>query len=109
MKVERRDPVEQTEFVQIFAYRERRDLFCPFHNRRAKAELIHDRHPERLHQRTRVLAETLLPWDQRIPVMRVFQLPLLQIFCESHVVMRAEQKTSSFAFQPLANGFNLSR
>src|SRR5713101_5231757 len=100
MKVKGCNPVQQAEFVQIFIDRKRRDLFCASYNRGPKSELIHDRHSECLHHRTRVLSETLLAGDQRIPMMCVLHLPLLQIFCKSHVVMGANQKTSSFPFQP---------
>src|SRR5689334_385946 len=108
MKIESRNSVEQPEFVQVFDDREWSDLFCAFDDRRTKSVLIQDRHSQGLHDRTSVLPEPLLAWNERIAVMRVFQLPLLHVFGESHVVMRAQQQTGPIAFQPLADRLNFT-
>src|SRR5215467_7981028 len=107
MKVEGADPVEQTEFIQVFINGKWRDVFCAAHECRAKPVLIHDRHTECFHQRARILSEALLPWDQWVPVVEVFQLPLLHIVCKSHVVMWRQQQTGPFASEPCADGFDL--
>src|SRR4029077_1299851 len=98
MTIESGDSVEQSELVQIFVNRQRGDLFRALYQRRAKSELIHDWDSERLHHRTRVLSETLLAGNELVPMMRIFELPLLQIFRKSHIVMGAKQKTGSFSF-----------
>ena len=107
MKIKCRNPVEQPKLIQVFVDRQRRDLSCAFDEGRAKSELIHHRHPKCLHHRTRVLPEALLARDERISVVGVFQLALLQIFGKSHIVMGPKQKASSFSFQPLADGLDL--
>ncbi len=107
MKIKCGNPVEEAKLIQVFVDCERRNLFCAFDEGRAKSELIHHRHPKCFHHRTRVLSEALLARDERIPVVRIFQLALLQIFCKSHIVMGPKQKASSFSFQPLADRLDL--
>src|SRR5215471_7625049 len=89
MEVERRDAIEKPELVQISVGGQRRDFFRAFNQCRPKTVLVDDRYLERLHQRARVLAESLLSRNQRIPMMFVFHLALLQIAGEADVVMRS--------------------
>src|SRR5215472_6181160 len=107
MKVEGGDPVEQTKFVQVLIDGKWGDLFRAAHECRAQPVLIHHWHIECLHQRARILSEALLPWDQWVPVVPVFQLPLLHIVSKSHIVMWRQQQTGPFAFKPFADGFDL--
>ena len=67
---------------------QRRDLVVPFTTRRPQPELVVHRHSERLHQRARVLAEALLARHERVAVMRVLHLALLQVVGEADVVVR---------------------
>ena len=83
--------------------------FVPVTRAGAKSELIDYRHPQCFHHRSRVLSEALLARDERIPMVRVFQLALLQIFCKSHIMMRPQQKASSLSFQPLPHRLDFRR
>src|SRR5262244_865671 len=109
MKVEGGYTFEQTKFVQVLIYGKWRDLFRAAHERRAKPVLIHHWHIKCLHQRARVLSEALLPWDQWVPVVPVFQLSLLHIVRKSHIVVWRQQQASPFASKPFADGFDFLR
>ena len=64
---------------------------------------------ERLHQRAGVLAKALLTWYERVAVMEIFHLALLQIVGEADVVVRREQQAGAFAHEPLADSCNFLR
>src|SRR5215469_3456957 len=97
MKVKRRNPIEETQLIQVFIDRERRDLPCAFNNRWAQSELIHHWNSKPFHYRARVLPKSLLSWDERVAMVRIFHLTLLQILCESHIMVRCKQQTGSFS------------
>ena len=59
---------------------------------------------ESLHQRTGVLPEALLARHERVAVMEVFHLALLQVAGEADIVVRREQQAGAFALEPLADG-----
>src|SRR5215469_2423184 len=79
---------------------ERRDIPRALDARRTQAPLVDNRDIERLEQGTRVLTEALLSRDQRIPMMLVFHLPLLQIIGESDIVVWADYEAGTFALEP---------
>src|SRR5436305_2043247 len=103
MKVEGRDTVEEVKFVQISIDAKRCDLPRTLHDRWAKPKLIDDRHSKTLHHRTRILTEALLARDERIPMMHIFHLPLVQIVGTSNVMMGTDHEARSFSLQPLAD------
>ena len=76
---------------------------------RAEAPAVFDRHAEPLHERSRVLAEALLPRNQRIAVMRVLHGALLQIGGTADVVVRSNDETGSFTAQKLPDRLDLFR
>src|SRR5262249_10504159 len=71
MKVECADAIKEAELIQIFIDGERDDLPRAFHERRSQSELIHNRNPQSLHHRTRILSEALLSGNERIPMMQI--------------------------------------
>ena len=109
MEVEGRHVLQQAGPVEVAKGGERRDLLRALDDRRPQPALVDDRHAERLHQRTRVLPEALLARHERVAVMEVFHLTLLQVAREPHVVVRREQQTRSFALQPFADRLDLRR
>src|SRR5258708_22678331 len=106
MEVEGGDALEQAERVQVLVNGQRRDLLGALDQGRTESELIHDRHPQRLHQGTRVLSKALLARDQCVPMVRVFLLPLLHIVCKSDIVMVSEQQAGSLSFPSLSTAGN---
>ena len=67
------------------------------------------RNLKRLHQRAGILSEALLARHERVAVMKVFHLPLLQVIGEADIVVRSEQQTCAFTPEPLADGRNFFR
>jgi len=104
MEIERRDVVEESQLVHVPESRKRRDLLRAFDQRRTEPVGIVHRNVERLHQGTGILPKALLAWHERVAVMEVFHLPLLQVAGEADIVMRREQQTGAFALEPLLNG-----
>src|SRR6187549_2837039 len=107
VEVERGDALEEPELVEVLVEVERRDLVRAFHDGRSKTELIQHGHVERLHQRSRVLAEALLAWYELVTVMAVLHLTLLQIGGEADVVVRTDQQARVLSLQPLSDGRDL--
>jgi hypothetical protein len=77
--------------------------FVPLTSRRAESVPIVHRHVERLHQRAGVLAEALLTRHERVAVMEVFHLALLQVVGEVDILVRREQEAGALTFEPVAN------
>jgi hypothetical protein len=63
-----------------------------------------DRNAKPFHKRARVLPEPLLAGRERIAVVTVLHLPLLQVGVKADIVMWREQEARSFSFQPFAYG-----
>src|SRR5215470_17430494 len=97
MKVERADAIQELKLIQVFVDCEWNDLPCLFDERRTKTILIHNRHSQSLHHRTRVLSEALLARDECIPMVQIFLLPLLQVICKSHIMVRTQQQACAFS------------
>ena len=76
---------------------------------RAQAVLVVNRHAEPLHERTRVLAEPLLPRDERVAVVRILHRPLLEVARHADVVVRTEDQARAFACEPLAQRLDFLR
>ena len=95
VEVECWNVIEQTELVEVSERCERRDVARAFYQRRAQTPAIPNRNIECLEQRPCIRAESLLTRDQRIAVMFVFDLALLQIISKAHVVMRSEQQAGT--------------
>ena len=55
------------------------------------------------------MAEALLARHERVAVMEVFHLPLLQVVGEADIVVRREQQAGAFALEPLADGRDFLR
>src|SRR3954469_6702610 len=104
VKVERLNPFEPAPRVKVVALMQRLQLPRARDGGRAQAVLIVNGYAQALHQRPRVLAETLLPRNQRVAVVRVFHSPFLEILRHADVVVRADDQTSAFALEPLADG-----
>ena len=68
---------------------------------------IYARGRRRLHQGTRIGAESLPPWHERITVVQVLHLTLFHVIGEPYVMMRPHHQAGVFAFEPLAKGRNL--
>ena len=64
---------------------------------------------ERLHQRARILAEALLARYERVAVVEVFHLPLLEVAGEADIVVRREQQAGAFTLEPFPDGRDLLR
>jgi hypothetical protein len=63
-------------------------------------------HVERFHKRARVLPEALLARHQRVTVMKILHLALLEIARKADVVMRGQEEACILALQPIANGLD---
>ena len=109
MEIQRRNVVEESQLVDVPEGRKRRDLIRVCDQRRTESVDIVHRNIQRLHQRASILPKALLAGHQRVAVMEVFHLPLLQIACEADVVMRCEQQAGPFALEPMANGGDFLR
>ena len=103
VEIERGDVLEQPELVEVTEGRERRDLLRAFDDRRAESPFVDDGDVERLHQRAGVLAEALLARHERVAVMEVLHLALLQVVGEADIVVRRKQQAGAFALEPLAD------
>src|SRR6266436_2269479 len=103
MEIERRDVLEQSKLVNVPERGKRRDLLRAFDQRGTESVGIVHRDIERLHQRAGILPKALLTRHERIAVMEVFHLPLLQVAGEADIVMRREQQAGAFALEPLAD------
>ena len=55
------------------------------------------------------MSEALLARHERVAVMQVFHLPLLQVVGEADIVVRREQQAGAFALEPLADGRDFFR
>ena len=107
MEIERRHVLQQLELVEVSVRLQRRNVASAWDHCRAQAVLVPYGHLERLHQRASVLAEALLARDERIAVMPVLDLPLLEVVGEADVVMRCQQQACAFAPKPGADRFDL--
>ena len=76
---------------------------------RTQPELIVHGHSEPLHQRPRVLAESLLARHELVAVVRVFHGALLEIVREADIVVRTENQARAFPLEPLADGVDFLR
>ena len=80
MQAQRRHVFEQALRVNVAERVQRRDVLRVFDHRGAQAPFVPHGDAEALHQRACVLAEALLARDERIAVVAVFHLPLLEVF-----------------------------
>ena len=71
-------------------------------------DVVHG-HVERPHQRAGVLAEALLARHEPVAVVQVFDLALLVVVGEAHVVVRRQQQAGALALQPLGDRRDLLR
>ena len=101
MEVEGRHAVEPSARVQISCCVKRNQLVGALHCRRAQAVPILDRNAQAFHQRSSVLAESLLAGDQRVAMMRVFRGADFQVVGNADVVMRTQNEASSFALEEM--------
>src|SRR5215204_2744550 len=108
MKIQRGNVLKKPEFIQIAKGGERRNISGSRDNCRTEAPFVDDRNVQRFHQRTRELAEPLLPWNQIVAVMEIFHLALFEIVGKTDVVMRRNEKTCAFALQPSVYRFDLA-
>src|SRR6516162_6893167 len=103
METERRYIVEQTQLVEIAERCNRRDVLGAFYDSRAETVGIVHWHTEPLHERAGVLSETLLVGCyERVPVMPVFDLALIEVISEAYIVMRRQKQAGTFSLEPLA-------
>src|SRR5262249_2719649 len=68
---------------------------------------VFDRHPEPLHERSRIFPESLLRWYERIAMVGVLDRSLFEIAGDADVVVRSENHARAFAGQELADGLDL--
>src|SRR6478672_10045896 len=92
MEVERGHSIQQTQLVEILVDGKRRDLIGSLHDGRPEPELIEYGNFESFHQRSRVLAETLLARYELVTVMLVLHLALLRVTGEANIVMRCQEQ-----------------
>src|SRR5579871_118762 len=109
MKVEGRDVPQESKAVKVLEGREWSNLVCPLHDRRAKSIGVMYGNAKALHQRARILTKPLLARDERVAVMQIFHLALLQVVGETDVMMGRKQETGAVALQPLADRGDLVR
>src|SRR6266446_9034694 len=104
MEIQRRDVVEESHLVNVPESPKRCDLLRAFDQGGTESVGIVHRNIERLHQRASILPKALLTRHERVAVMEIFDLPLLQVAGEADIVVRREQQAGAFALEPLANG-----
>src|SRR4249919_1191099 len=102
MEIQRRDVVEESQLVNVPESRKWRDLLRAFDQRWTESVGIVHRNVQRLHQRAGILPKALLTRNERVAVMEVFHLALLQVAGEADIVMRRKQQAGAFALEPLA-------
>src|SRR5262249_35294422 len=104
MEVKRGNVLEQPHLVEIAESCERRDVLSTFDERRAQTPLGNYGDIQCLHQRARVLAESLLTRNETVAVVLVFHLALREVITEAHIVVRADYQASAFTLQPFLDG-----
>src|SRR3954454_20933429 len=106
MKVEGRNVCQPSARIEIAHGVQGRDPIGSLDRRGAETPAVLYRHSQPFHQGARVLPETLLARYQRIAVMRIFHLELLEIARCAHIVMRSNNQASTFSPEKLFQGLN---
>src|SRR5262252_5457513 len=97
MEVERFDAYQPTMGVEVHVLSQRCNLCCSLDNRGAQPPAILDGHTKSFHQRTCVLAEPLLPRNERVAVMGELHRARLHVGRSPNIMMRSQNEAGSFA------------
>ena len=101
--------MEPAAGIQVPHGRQRRDAVCSGDRCGTETVAVLDGHSEPPHQATRVRAEALLAGYQRVAVVSVFHVTLLQIGRSADVVVWPDDQTRAFAREKLPHSLDFLR